>query len=160
MRVEAQPVDARVVGVGRDRVLRLAQVRGAERVEEARVELHTDARQVAEQRRRDVDHHAVQTARRIERRQLLVLVVVVVAQLDLADALRGRVAEHLGEQADFETPVARDAHLARERGLHRELARERVAEAVHELDQRQLAAQRALQGEDQGRDEEPRHAAV
>ena len=37
---------------------------------------------------------------------------------------------------------------------------ERVAEAVHELDQRQLAAQRALQGKDQGCDEEPRHAAV
>jgi len=47
-------------------------------------------------------------------RQLAVLVVVVLDQLDLTDALRRAVAEHLGQHADLEPPVARDADAARE----------------------------------------------
>ena len=87
------------------------------------------------------------------------LVLVVLHQLHLADALRGAVPEHLGEHADFETPVARDAIDAHEVRGHRALAGERVAERVEVIEQRQWAEHR-LHRAQQRRHEEPRDAPV
>jgi len=44
--------------------------------------------------------------------ELLVLVIVVLAQLGLANALGRRVAKHVRQQADFQSPVRRDAIAA------------------------------------------------
>ena len=87
------------------------------------------------------------------------LVVVVLDQLDLADPLQRAVAEHLGQHADLETPVARDAVDAHQIGGHRALARERVAERVEVLEQRQRP-EHGLHGAQQRRHEQPRDAAV
>ena len=92
-------------------------------------------------------------------RQLLVLVVVVVGELDLADPLRRAVAVDLDQQPDLEPPVARNPVDARLVDGHRALARERIAEGVEVLEQR-MRAQHRLERPQQRRHEQPRDAPV
>ena len=98
-------------------------------------------------------------AGRVVLRELAVLVVVVVDQLDLADPLQRAVAVDLGQHADLEAPVARDARRAGDLRRHRALAGQRVPEGVEEVEQR-VRTEHRLHRAQERRHEEARHAAV
>jgi hypothetical protein len=108
---------------------------------------------------RDVGGHFVQAALGVAGGEFLVLVIVVVAELGLADGARGAVADDLGKHADLKRPVGGNADAADDIEIHGELAGERVAEGVH-VNQIRVLADDALQRAEERGDEEPHHAAV
>ena len=82
------------------------------------------------------------------------LVIILVGDIDLAYLVPGQVAVDLRKHADLQTPVAGNAQVADEITAQRELSRQRVTEAVHEI-QVIHPADDFFQGTQQRRDEQP-----
>jgi len=88
-----------------------------------------------------------------------VLVVVGVRHVHLADPGSGEVPVHLGQHADLEAPVRRNAQGPGHLEGHGALAGQRVAEAVQVLQVAQ-SAEGDRHGADQGRHEQPGDPSV
>ena len=96
----------------------------------AGVEHQPSAGKRAKYGRQNVRGHLHQALGGIVNRQRLVLVLVQATQVDLANALRRRVAEDFGEGPNFQAPIARNAIRSGQTGRDREFSREGIAEAV------------------------------
>ena len=89
----------------------------------------------------------------------LVTVIVPRTAIDLAEAIRLRVAKDFAEQGGLQAPARGAGKLARERQRQRALAGERVAKGEQEIEERQVP-RHAQHGVKQRRKEEPAHAPV
>ncbi len=142
-----------------NRVLGHADVLHEQGLEDAFREDDALARKRADHVLRDVRAHPRQALGLVLRRDGLVLVIVVAADLGLADPLQRAVPVRFRQHPYLEPPVRRDPVDSGEIGLHRELARQRVPETV-EVDQQRLAARDGQQRPQQRRHEQARDAAV
>ena len=117
------------------------------------------AGQRAKQRLGDVARHPSQALGGVVRRKGLVFVVVVVGQVYLAGSRGRAVAVDLRQHAYLQTPIPGDPVRSRQVGLHRELTRQTVTEAVQKLQQRSVR-HHPVDGPNQRSHEQPRHPAV
>jgi hypothetical protein len=157
--VEGKPVEERDGVVVGHRVLGVAAVGDAHALERPLEKNDARCGKRAQEVLDDVHRHAVEADRRVVGRQRLVLVLEAVGGVDLADAPRGALAEHLEEEPDLESPVAGDADPLEEIGLEGELAGERVTKGG-EVGEVRMTADDVGQGLQQGSDEQPCDATV
>jgi len=155
----SEPVEGGVGGVEAEGVLGLAHVGAHERIEEAGVEFDALGGHALEKGAGDVCGHFVQAPFGIAGGEFLVFVIVVLAELGLADCAGRTIADHLGKHADLEGPVRRDPDSADDIKVHGKLAGQRVTEGIH-VNQIRVLADDALQGAEERGDEQTHHAAV
>ena len=108
MNIETQAVHNRVVTVGLDQVERHTIVGGLQGTECFRAEYGALNRQLTIERPRNIERHPRQPRILIIQRQVLMLVVIVICDIDLANLLVAIAAIDLRHHADLQPPIGRD----------------------------------------------------